>query len=270
MKRISLYIAILIAVIATMYSLRRNIRTSTVRDYDAIQAEGLLRVVTEYNQHGFFVVGDTTEGFQYELLRAISTASGLEVHLFLEMSLPESFKGLDEGQYDVIACNIPVTTELREKYLFTDPVVLNRQVLVQRTAEANNATPPVRNQLELAGKTLHIPEDSPAMLRLQNLQHEIGDTIHVVENARYSSEQLIIMVAKGDIDFAVCDHRIASIARKQFPEIDIATDIGFTQLQSWVVRKQSVALHDSINSWFDRMRQTGAFNDIYKRYYNPL
>ncbi|MDR3308748.1 MAG: transporter substrate-binding domain-containing protein [Tannerella sp.] len=264
-----LYIAILIAVIATMYSLRRSAGSSTDRDYDAIHAEGVLNVVTEYNRHGFFVSGDTTEGFQYELIRAISTVSGLEVHLFLEMSLAESFKGLDNGKYDLIACNVPVTTELREDYLFTDPVVFNKQVLVQRTAAANNAVPPVRNQLELAGKTLHIPQNSPSMLRLQNLQHEIGDTIYVLEDALYSAEQLIIMVAKGDIDFAVCDRRIASIAMKQFPEIDIGTDIGFMQLQSWAVRKQSVALRDSINSWFDRIRSAGAFNDIYKRYYNP-
>mgnify|MGYP000674131661 CR=1 FL=1 len=89
---------------------------------------------------------------------------------------------------------------MRENYLFTEPIVLNKQVLVQRTAEANNGQAPIRNQLDLAQKTLYIPKDSPALLRLQNLGHEIGDTIYVVEDELYSTEQLMIMVAKGDIE----------------------------------------------------------------------
>ena len=236
-------------------------------DYDEIRSEGVLHVVTEYNQTGYFVSGDTIQGFQYELCRAISEISGLEVQIFLDMSLTESFTNLKNRKYDIIARNIPVTSGIKENYLFTDPVVLSKQVLVQRSAKANDSIQPVRNQLDLAGKTLYIPENSPALLRIQNLRHEIGDTIYVIEESRYSSEQIIIMVASGDIDYAVCDLQIATVAAAQFPEIDIGTDISFTQLQSWAVRKESVALLDSLNNWFKIIRDQGIYDDIFKRYY---
>lgn len=265
MKRIYLYIILLFSVLAMMYFLRP--RQVILRDYPEISAENVMRVVTEYNQIGCYVSGDTIEGFQYELCRAISDMSGLEVQIFLEMSLAESFKGLESGKYDVIARNIPITTEIREKYLFIDPIILDKQVLVQRKAEFNDSIAPIRNQLELAGKTLYVPANSSAMLRLQNLQHEIGDTIYIVEEKLYSAEQLIIMVAKGDIDYAVCELRASETAKKQLPEIDIATDIGFTQLQSWVLRRQSPALSDSLDKWFDYMRDTGVYDDIFERYY---
>ena len=135
------------------------------------------------------------------------------------------------------------------------------------TTNANNGTKPIRNQLDLAGKTLYIPKDSPARLRLQNLGHEIGDTIYVVEDELYSGEQLAIMVAKGDIDYAVCDQQIAVLSQKQLPEIDIKTDISFTQLQSWAVRKDSPILLDSLNSWLEQIRKNGTFDKIYKKYY---
>ena len=244
-----------------------NITDSNTRDYDEIRSEGILRVVTEYNQSGYFVSSDTIQGFQYELCRAISEISGLDVQIFLDMSLAESFTSLKNRKYDIIARNIPVTSEIKENYLFSDPVVLSKQVLVQRTAEANDSIQPIRNQLELAGKTLYIPENSPALLRILNLQHEIGDTIFVVEENRYSSEQIIIMVARGDIDYAVCDLQIATVAASQFSEIDIGTDISFTQLQSWAVRQESVALLDSLNHWFMIIRDEGVFDEIYKRYY---
>ena len=120
---------------------------------------------------------------------------------------------------------------------------------------------------DLAQKTLYIPEDSPALLRLQNLGHEIGDTIYVVEDELYSTEQLMIMVAKGDIDYAVCDQQIARMTQKNLPEVDILTDVSFTQLQSWAVRKDSPVLLDSLNSWLQQIKDSGLYDQIYKRYY---
>jgi membrane-bound lytic murein transglycosylase MltF len=238
------------------------------RDYDEIRAEGILRLVTEYNQTGYFVSGDTLAGFQYELSRAISEITDLEVQITLETSLAESFKGLRKRKYDIIARNISITSAIKEEYLFTDPIVFDKQVLVQRKAGANDSIPPVRNQLELAKKTIYIPAYSPAILRLKHLQHEIGDTLFIVEADDLSSEQLILLITQKVIDYAVCDLQTAIAAKNQFLDIDIETDISFTQLQSWAVRKESVTLLDSLNSWFQQLRNTNLFNDIYKRYYD--
>lgn len=267
-KILWIYVLLLIAVTGTMIIVYPSEKTPLPpRDLPEMEKEGVLRMITEYNQSGYYVSGDTIRGFQYELGKAISDLSGLKVEMHLEMSLEKSFQELASQKYDVIARNIPITSEMKDQYLFTAPVVLNKQVLVQRTEEANNGLPPIRNQLELAGKTLYIPKDSPALLRLRNLEQEIGDTIHVIEDPLYSSEQLIIMVAKNDIDYAVCDMQIALLSVDQFPEIDIKTDISFTQLQSWVVRKDSPILLDSLNSWFRQIRENGVFDRIYTRYY---
>lgn len=269
-KLIILYAVLLIVAVATMSQLwlfNQKPKVVLPRDYPEIKDEGILRMVTEYNQSGYYVSGDTVQGFQYELSQAIAKISGLEVMTHLEMSLAKSFEELSDNQCDVIARNIPITSDMRDDYLFTDPIVLNKQVLVQRTAEANNGQAPIRNQLDLAQKTLYIPKDSPALLRLQNLGREIGDTIYVIEEELYSTEQLMIMVAKGDIDYAVCDQQIARQTQKDLPEVDIRTDISFTQLQSWAVRKDSPILLDSLNSWLKQIKDSGLYDQIYKRYY---
>lgn len=269
-KLLIVYILLLLIASATMMMLWRLKKENSVvspRDYPEIKQEGILRLVTEYNQSGYYIAGDTIRGFQYELSQAIAKLSGLEVHTHLVMSLAESFKELSGNKCDIIARNIPITSEIKEKYLFTEPIVFNKQVLIQRTKEANNGLEPLRNQLDLGGKTLYIPKDSPALLRLQNLSHEIGDTIYVIEEQLYSGEQLAIMVAKGDIDYAVCDQQIARLSKQELPEIDIDTDISFTQLQSWAVRKDSPILLDSLNSWLDQIKKNGLYDQIYKRYY---
>jgi membrane-bound lytic murein transglycosylase MltF len=265
--KIPVIFILLFLALATVFFLYAEKEKDSVRDYEAIKKEGILKIVTEYNQFGYFVSGDSVAGFQNDLCKSVSTVSGLEIQIFLDMSLSNSFKDLKKRKYDVIARNIPVTSDNRHNYLFTDPVVLNKQILVQRALKFNDSIPPIRNQLDLAKKTLHIPEDSPAILRIANLQHEIGDTIYVIEEERYSSEQLIIMVAKGEIDYAVCDRQIAGISKNRFPEIDIDTDISFTQLQSWAVRKESKILLDSLNHWFKILHENGEFDKILKRYY---
>ncbi len=264
------YITLLLVVLATMTQLytRSHTPSFTTRDYPEIQEEGVLRLVTEYDQLGYYVSGDTIQGFQYELSQAISRLSGLEVQIQLEMNLSKSYEALAYGQCDVIARNLPITTQLRDTVLFTDPILLNKQILVQRKRPENDSLL-IRNQLNLARKTLYIPQDSPALLRIQNLAYEIGDTIFIVEEPRYSSEQLMIMVEAGEIDYAVCDQQIAKTLQKSLPNVDIETDISFTQLQSWAVRKSSPILLDSLNSWFQQLKQSGLYETILSKYYIP-
>ena len=267
-KLIILYIimlAITIIMMGGMFYIQSG--TIRIRDYPEIRAEGILRIVTEYDQLGYFDSGAQIEGFQYELSRAIARLSGLEVFMYLEKNLENSFKGLQTNHYDIIARNIPTTSELKEAWLFTDPIAWNKYVLIQRKKDNNDGIAPLRNQLDLAKKTLHIPESSPVLLRIRNLQYEIGDTIYVVEEPMYSSEQLIAMVAKGDIDFTVCDLQIALTSEKQNPEIDIKTEISFTQLQAWIIRKTSPVLLDSLNHWLRIIRETGQFDSIRQQYY---
>lgn len=269
-KLLAVYICLLgivLVMMASLYSYLQSKEPLPPRDYPEIKEEGILRVMMEYNPSDYYVEDDTILGFQYELCQAIARLSGMEVQIHLEMSLEKSFEMLDQQQVDVIARNIPITSESKETHLFTDPIVLNKQVLVQRTAKANQGQSPIRNQIHLGKKKLYIPKNSPALLRIKNLEHEIGDTIYIEEDELYSDEQLIIQVAKGDIDFAVCNQQNAERMAKQYPEIDIQTDISFTQLQSWAVRMESPILLDSLNHWLDTLKKNGLYDKVYNRYY---
>ena len=269
-KLLAVYICLLgivLVMMASLYSYLQSKEPLPPRDYPEIKEEGILRVMMEYNPSDYYVEDDTILGFQYELCQAIARLSGMEVQIHLEMSLEKSFEMLDQQQVDVIARNIPITSESKETHLFTDPIILNKQVLVQRTAKANQGQSPIRNQIHLGKKKLYISKNSPALLRIKNLEHEIGDTIYIEEDELYSDEQLIIQVAKGDIDFAVCNQQNAERMAKQYPEIDIQTDISFTQLQSWAVRMESPILLDSLNHWLDTLKKNGLYDKVYNRYY---
>ena len=147
------------------------------RDYSEIIDSGVFNVVTDYNSIGYFISGDSVAGFQYEMMKALEDDWNVEVNIFLENSLDDNLKGLQSQKYDLVARNIAVNSELRELFYFTEPLTLNKLVLIQRKAEYNDSIEPVRQHLDLAKKSIYVPEDSPSILRLTNLSHEIGDTI---------------------------------------------------------------------------------------------
>ena len=265
-----LYVSLLLVALLVMmmlWKVRKEKQPALPRDFPEMAKSGELNVATDYNSIGYFVSGDSVMGFQYDLMKALEREWNLKVNVFLENSLDENLEGLLRGRYDIVARNIPVNSQLREQFYFTNSINLNKQVLVQRKAAFNDNIKPIRQHLDLAKKTIHVPKGSPVVLRLQNLSHEIGDTIYIVEDDTYETEQLAMMVAGGDIDFTVCDELVARQLADRMPEIDIDTDISFTQLESWAVRKDSPVLLDSLNAWFARFKETKAFDKIYRRYY---
>jgi len=252
-----------------MFILRNNLKseTSQIRDYPEILKEDTLRIVTDYNPLSYYVTQDSIIGFDYELANLISKRSGLAVLVFPEVSLSKSLQGLNKNEYDIVGRTLPVTTESKQEYNFTETILLNKQVLIQRKPEFNNNTKPIRNQLDLARKTLYIISDAPTRYRIENLAHEIGDTIYVKEETKYGAEQLVIMVAKGDIEFAVINENIAQQMASEFPEIDYQTDISFTQFQSWALRKTSPVLLDSLNVWLKDIKESPEFQILTKKYF---
>lgn len=237
------------------------------RDYAEIKASDTLRATIEYNSVSFFAKGDTVAGFNYELLQAFAKDHGLHVDIRPEMAFDKCLELLAAGKCDLIASGILATTELRDSLLLTVPIALSRQVLVQRKPASPKDTAYIESLLDLGGKTVHIVKDSPYALRIRNLGDEIGDTIYISEVERYGSEQLISLVAHGDIDYAVCEESIAEAVIDSMPQIDIHTPIGFHQFYSWAASKQSPALLDTLNVWINAFKQTEAYRQIYRRYY---
>ncbi len=245
----------------------RSSRHGRPRTYEEIIASDTLRVTTEYNSVSFHVRGDSLEGFHYELARAFAHDKGLQLQVLPEMSIGRQIEGICRGEYDLIANGLLVTVESKDSLLlFTEPILKNKQVLVQRKHQEGDSLTYVRNQLDLGGKTVYISSHSSIAHRIHNLSHEIGDTIFIHEEESYGEEQLLFMVAHGDIDYAVCEEHIASRLLPDFPQLDIATQISFNQFYAWGVSRESTALRDTLNAWLTHYMQQPAYRRLLKKY----
>lgn len=237
------------------------------RNYVDIEKVGVLRIVAIADRTGYYISDDTVAGFNHDLLLALQQYTDVKFEVSIQNSIENGLEDLGIGRYDVVAGNIPINANLKSIYSFTEPIVRNKLILVQRKMEYNDSVLPIRSHLELAGKSIYVAKNSPSLFRLKNLSSEIGDTIFVKEDDLYQAEQLAMMVSAGEIDYTVCDEKTARILAEKLPQLDIKTDIGFTHLEAWAVRKDSPVLLDSLNAWINRFKQTEEYRKILDRYY---
>jgi len=233
-------------------------------DLPLIREKGKLSVVTDFNSISYFIYKGQPMGFQYELLSELAQYLDIELELKANNNLSANFEGLINGDYDLIASNLTITNARRELVDFTLPHSQTSQVLIQR---ASNPKGLIKNPIELADKTIYVHQNSSYSARLENLEEEIGEDIRIIE-VPTETEQLIKMVANGDIDFTVSDENMAKVNNTYYPGIDISTAISFSQNQAWAVRKGSVELKKEIDSWLESFTKTTKYAVIYKKYFN--
>lgn len=260
--KFTLYFILLILVLATMWGLRKcsSAHSTTVSD----RAEGdTINVAIEISPISLSLAEDTLSGFHYDLIRNICNIHSRPVQISAFTNLSSALRQLDSGRYDVVIADIPVTSGMKEKYLYTDSIYIDRQVLVRLKDTITKGF----TQNDLAGDTIWVPKGSLAVERLHNLSEEIGDTIYVVEDPKYGAEQLVILTALGQIKQAVVNMRYAQKLAEDYPQLDISTDISFNQFQSWVLAKENTVLCDSLNSWISAYKSTEEYSALCKRYF---
>jgi membrane-bound lytic murein transglycosylase F len=235
-------------------------------DLDSIRERGKLVAVTDFNSTNYFIYKGEPMGFSYDLLKAFSDHIGIDLEVITENRIGQAFEMLNGGDADLIAIGLTVNSSRKKNILFSEPISETRQVLVQRkprnwrsmtynTIEKSI----IRNQLDLADKTIYVREGSSHVERLHSLAGEIGDSITIIE-VPYESEQLIRLVVNGEIDYTVCDENIALVNSTYYPDIDVRTPVSFTQNLAWGLRKyNSDKLLQELNNWIRTFRNTQSY-----------
>lgn len=243
-----------------------------ISDLTQIKEKGVIKVVTNYNSTNYFVYKGRPLGYQYELLQQFANFMDIKLEVSVSNNLDSNYEDLIDGKIDVIASSLAATREMEQLVSFTEPHSFSKQVLVQqayfKTKEGKIVRNDVlRNQLELAGKSVFVQKGSAFVQRLRNLANEIGDSINIVEIPDYEVEQLIELVADGEIPFTVCDENLARVNVNFFPNIDVETAVSFPQKQAWAVNKDAPELLNAINNWMISFKKTLTYKRIYQKYF---
>lgn len=235
-----------------------------------------LIALTDYNSTNYFVYRGEPMGYQFEMLRQFAEHLGVKLKLVITNDMNEAFDLVNQGDVDIIAMGLTITSDRKEKVDFTIPQMQTKQVLVQRKPDNWRKMRTwdeideqlIRNPLELAGKTVYVQKGTVFADRLWILANEIGDTIHIVEDPELEVEQLITAVAGGEIDYTVADEHIALVNEKYYPSIDVGTAVSFPQHVAWALKPGNDSLRLEVNDWILKYNKSVASRYVYNKYFN--
>lgn len=264
-RRLPLYVGLLIVSVVTMCMLRTCSEPTPFAHSGYRPSSGdTIDVAIDYGPMSLFTYGDTLGGANYDIMRSIADDNGLKVKFHPVTNPNLAIVGLNDGLFDIVVSDLPATADTVSGVAFTTPVYLDKQVLVQRRDSMGQKR--IATQLDLAGCEVWVAENSSSESRLRNLADEIGDTIHIMQESEYGAEQLVIMVAVGDIPLAVVNEKTALRLAGDYECLDVSTAVSFTQFQTWGVRKSDPVMLDSINSMIRRFKATRRYDELLERY----
>ena len=237
-------------------------------DFARIKKTGVLKAAVDYNSTNYFIYRGKPMGFQYELLQALSKDLGVTLEIVVINNISESFNGLLDNRYDLIAQNLTITGKRNKQIDFTEPLQQTQQVLVQREKSSKiGKASYINSVLELENKRVYVQKNSAYHQRLINLSEEIGGHVAIITDSVFSNEELISRVAKGEIDYTICDENIGKLNKFYYPNLDISLQVSLPQNIAWAVRKGSQEWKVFLDKWLIEMKETRKFNFLYFKYF---
>jgi membrane-bound lytic murein transglycosylase F len=244
-------------------------------ELEKILERDTLKVLTGYNAYSYFIYRGQPMGFEYDLSNKLADYLGVNSEFIIVKKIDDMFSMVNSDSGNVIAFNLTITKERLDVVNFTHPHHSIKQVLVQR--KPNNwrkmmlhqiEDKLIRDPAELIGDTIVVRSGSSYIPRLENLSNEIGGDIFI-QNAEpeLTTEDLIEMVANGEIDYTISDDNIADLSAAFLSNIDVKTPVSLVQRAAWAVSKNSHALLDTINYWLDSIKSTEYYAVTYNKYF---
>lgn len=217
-----------------------------------------------YAPGSYYNYEDSLTGINFLLARQYSLDESVPIKLWPIADAAEGLKKVKEGAFDVLA-SLPLDNTLKKNFKVSESVFLDRLVLVQQSDSASGVKP-VTSSLDLNGKTIFVPQESSAAMRMKNLASEIGGEINVEEVPELSDELICLKVANGSFPLAVVNEKIAEKISRHYPLLSYDNSISFTQFQVWVFNPSDSVGVTRFNNWFDNFRTSDTYRDIINTY----
>lgn len=206
-------------------------------------------------------------GYDYSLVETMAREKDMVLDLHIAPSLEDAITMLDSGVVDLVAYEVPHTSEYKDRAVACGPRSHASQVLVQPRHSRNS--PRINDVTELVGRDVYVEGASKYLQRIRNLNYELGGgiNIHIVDRDTLITEDLINMVSEGKIPLTIVDSDIARINQTYYPNLDVSLALSFEQESAWAVNPQKKWLADSIDNWLAGSNPKEENAALLKRYF---
>lgn len=220
-------------------------------DLQHIKNKGVIKII---------VPTDSFYGFEYELLQKYLNTIQVNAKFEIEKEFNVCIQKLKKGECDLMLRLIPTTKTLKQDILFTQPITTTELLLIQ------NKSNPLKSYYELDNDTLFIEKDSPYLLRLHNLQEEIGlENLNITE-VDATPQEIIEKCINNDIRLTIYDEFTFHLLR-EYRLLNAETSISTRYFLAWALAPNCTTLKNDIDTWLKTFTNSIEYRDLLRKYY---
>ncbi|BBG59428.1 membrane-bound lytic murein transglycosylase MltF [Providencia rustigianii] len=263
--KVNYFIVVVIALLATMI-IGFNIRWSNTHStqIDKILSKGELRISAVSSPLIYIDEQNQLRGFDYELAQGFATYLGVKLKIIIRPTFEQIFADLENDDADIAVAGLLYNKD-RLETLKAGPSYLNvTQQLVYR-----KGSPRPKSFNDLKGKLVVIAGSTHAST-LQKLSKEYPN-LKWEESSEYSPNQLLEMVAEGEIDYTLEDSIAIALQQRSHPKIAVAIDLLDDHAITWYMRRSNDdSLDAALLDFFNLSNQNETLARLTERYFSHV
>jgi len=238
-------------------------------DLDSMRHRGKLILLTENSASTYFLYRGQPKGFDYELARDFARSLGVDLEIRLLDDVDKMFEMLNNGDGDLIASNLTVTTARKKLVRYSSPLYTTKEVLVQRKELPDTASYPIISDTsQLHRIPIWVHKYSSFYTRLRDLEQKAGIPFRIHEApGMISTDDLIRLTASGELPATITDENLAQLQKQDYPELDMSLVVSGPEDIAWAVRSNCPQLLEAVNEWLESPRSKRKVAQAYGKYF---
>jgi cystine transport system substrate-binding protein len=224
---------------------------------EKIKKEGVIKIGTEgtYAPFTFHDKSGELTGFDVDIAREVAKRLGVKPE-FIETKWDGMFAGLDAKRFDVVANEVAIRDDRKEKYDFSNPYIVSKAVLIVH--KDNND---IKKFEDLKGKK----SGQSLTSNYADLAKSYG--AEVVQTEGFN--QAVDLLLSKRIDATINDSLSFLDFKKQRPDspIKVVDEQKDVQKSAFLFRKGNEELIKEINKILEEMKNDGTYLEISKKWF---
>jgi L-cystine transport system substrate-binding protein len=225
--------------------------------FDSIKESGKIKIGTEgtYAPFTYHDKDDKLVGFDVELAEEVSKRLGVKPE-FIETKWDGMFAGLDAKRFDLVANQVSIRDDRKEKYDFSEPYIVSKAVLI-----VHNDNQDIKKLADLKGKKAGQSLTS----NLTDIAKENGASI--VQTDGFN--QAIDLLLSKRIDATINDGLSYLDLKKQKPDapIKVVDETSDASKSGFLFNKNNKELVDAVNKALADIKSDGTYLKISEKYF---
>lgn len=230
-----------------------------------IRERGYLLALTDRNTLNYFIYRGEPEGFQLDLLESFADYLGASLKIIASEDISKLYHYLDYNVGDVIALNLPVSSEGRKLVHYTEIFGETRLILLQRKDHSQKF---IKSLKDFSREdTVHARKNEFMSPYYRSFLKQTAKRVTLIEVPDISQEGLIRKVAEGKILYLLCPENTARVYKQYYQNLDASVVVFPLYAFAWGVNHNSDTLLMKLDDWLSGSKKSGEFRKTYLEYF---